>query len=163
MPILRARRATHPRSRVRRPTGVQVLAVAYVLLLIVALGMPFRDSRGAAAAYQRQHHALALEVPPSLRGKARDLSLNIVLFVPLGVLGRRSLRHAGVGSLPTLLAVVGGSVALSLTMETLQHYIPGRYSSIVDVMMNGGGATIGVAGDMAADALGRLRGLTGLS
>ena len=135
-----------------------MLTVAYVVLLIVGLGMPLRDSRGAAAAYQRQHHALALDVPPSLRGKARDLSLNVILFIPLGVMGRRSLRRAGVAPLPALLAVVGGSLALSVTMETLQHFIAGRYSSVVDVLMNGAGATIGVAGDMAVHALTRLRG-----
>jgi len=43
------------------------------------------------------------------------------------------------------------------------HFIPGRYSSLVDVMMNGGGAAIGVAGDMAVHALSRLRGGSGLS
>jgi VanZ family protein len=141
---------------VSRPATIHVLTIAYVLALVVGLGMPLRDSRGLAAAYQR--YPQALEVPPSFRGKARDLSLNIILFVPLGVLGRRSLRRAGVAPLPTLLAVVGGSLALSLTMETLQHFIPGRFSSLVDVMMNGGGAMIAVAGDMAVDALGRLRG-----
>jgi len=140
-----------------------VLTIAYVLVLIVGLGMPLRDSKGAAAAYQRQHHALSLGVPRSLRGKARDWSLNVSLFVPLGVLGRRSLLHAGVAPLPALLAVVGGSLALSLTMETLQHFIPGRYSSLVDVLMNGAGATIGVAGDMAVHALSQLRGGSGLS
>ena len=165
MPLLRARRAARTRLTrlVRRPAGIHVLTVAYVLVLMVGLGMPLRDSRGAAAAYQRQHHALSLGVPRSLRGKERDLSLNVILFIPLGVLGRRSLRHAGVGPLPALLAAVGGSLALSLTMETLQHFIPGRYSSLVDVLMNGGGATLGVAGDMVVHALGRLRGGSGLS
>lgn len=142
----------------RRIATIHVLTIAYVLALVVALGMPLRDPRGVAAAYQRYHDALALEVPPSFRGKARDLSLNVILFVPLGVLGRRSLRRAGVAPLSTLLVVVGGSLALSLTMETLQHFIPGRFSSLVDVLMNGGGAMIAVAGDMAVDALGRLRG-----
>jgi glycopeptide antibiotics resistance protein len=140
---------------VSRLATIHVLTIAYVLALVVGLGMPLRDSPGVAAG---NHQALALEVPPSLRGTARDLSLNIILFVPLGVLGRRSLRRAGVAPLPTLLVVVGGSLALSLTMETLQHFIPGRFSSLVDVMMNGGGAMIAVAGDMAADALSRLRG-----
>jgi VanZ family protein len=155
--------ATYRPRSVRRPAAVHVLTIAYGLLLIVALGMPLRDSKGTAAAYRRQHHPLSIGVPPSLRGKARDLSLNIVLFIPLGVLGRRSLRHAGAAPLPALLAVVGGSLALSVTMESLQHYIPGRYSSLVDVLMNGAGATIGVAGDMAVDALSRLRAFRGLS
>ena len=141
----------------KRPAAIHVLTVAYVVLLIVGLGMPLRDSP-VAAAYRRQHHALALDAPPSFRGKARDLSVNVLLFIPLGVMGRRSLRRARVAPLPALLAVVGGSLALSVTMETLQHFIPGRYSSLVDVLMNGTGAAIGVAGDMAVNALGRLRG-----
>jgi VanZ family protein len=145
---------------VTRPAAVHLLVVAYVLLLIVALGLPLRDSRGMAAAYRRDHHPLSLGVPPSLRGKARDLSLNVVLFIPLGMLARRSLRHAGVAPLPALLATVGGSMALSLSMETLQHFIPGRYSSLVDVLMNGGGAVIGMSADMAVHAVTRLRGLS---
>jgi VanZ family protein len=144
---------------VRRPAAVHVVTIAYVLLLVVGLAMPLRDSKGRAAAYQRQHHALSLSVPPSLRGKARDLSLNLVLFIPLGMLARRSLHHAGVAPLATLLATVGGSMALSLSMETLQHFIPGRYSSLVDVLMNSGGAVIGVSADMAVHAVTRLRGL----
>ena len=144
----------------KRPAAVYVVTLAYVLLLVVGLAMPLRDSRGRAEAYRRQHHALSLGVPPSLRGKARDLSLNVLLFIPLGVLGARSLRRAGVAPLPALLATVGGSMALSLSMETLQHFIPGRYSSLVDVLMNGGGAAIGVSAGMAAHAVTRLRGLS---
>jgi VanZ family protein len=145
---------------VRRPATVYLVTLAYVLLLVVGLAMPLRDSRGRAEAYRRQHHALSLSVPPSLRGKARDLSLNLVLFIPLGVLGRRSLRHAGVAPLPALLATVGGITALSLSMETLQHFIPGRYSSLVDVLMNAGGAVVGVSADMTVHAVTRLRGLS---
>lgn len=144
----------------RRPAAVYLVTIAYVLLLVVGLAMPLRDSRGRAEAYRRQHHALSLGVPPSLRGKARDLSLNVVLFIPLGVLCRRSLRRAGAAPLPALLATVGGSMALSLSMETLQHFIPGRYSSLVDVLMNSGGAVIGMSADMAVHAVTRLRGLS---
>ena len=139
---------------------MHVLAVAYALVLVVGLGTPLRDSRGRAAAYQREHHPLSLSVPPSLRGKARDLSLNVILFIPLGVLGRRSLRHAGVAPFPALLGTVAGGMALSLTMETLQHFIPGRYSSLADVLMNGGGAAVGAAAGIAAEAVGRVRGLS---
>jgi glycopeptide antibiotics resistance protein len=144
---------------VKQRARIYVLVIAYVVLLIVALGMPFRDSRGMAAD-QRQHHPLALRIPAAWRGKARDLSLNVILFIPLGVLGRRSLRHAGVAPLPALLATVGGSMTLSLTMETVQHFIPGRYSSLLDVMMNAGGATMGVAADVALHPVRRLRGLS---
>jgi VanZ family protein len=143
---------------VRRRGTVHVAALAYILLLVAALAMPLRDSRGTAAAYRRQHTPLSLGVPRSLRGKARDLSLNVVLFIPLGVLGRRSLCRAGVAPVPALLATVGGGMALSLTMETLQYFIPGRYSSLVDVLMNSGGVTAGVAADMAIHGMSRLRG-----
>jgi glycopeptide antibiotics resistance protein len=140
-------------------TRIYTFVVAYVVLLIVGLGMPLRDARGMAA-YRREHHPLALGIPASWRGKARDLSLNVVLFIPLGALGRRSLRRAGVSPLPALLAAIGGSMALSLAMETAQHFIPGRYSSFQDVLMNAGGATIGVAADMALAWLRRRRGLS---
>jgi VanZ family protein len=160
VPLLRARRAARARKIVRRPFAVYLATLAYVLLLVVGLAMPLRDARGRAEAYQRQHHALSLDVPPSLRGKARDLSLNLLLFIPLGVLGRRSLRNAGVAPVPALLATVGGSMALSLSMETLQHFTPGRYSSLVDVLMNGGGAVIGASANMAVHAVARLRGLS---
>jgi glycopeptide antibiotics resistance protein len=144
---------------VRQRARIYVVVIAYVALLIVGLGMPLRDARGMAA-YRREHHPLALGIPASWHGKARDLSLNVVLFIPLGALGRRSLQRAGVSPLPALLTAVGGSMALSLAMETAQHFIPGRYSSLLDVMMNAGGATVGVAADMALHALRRLRGLS---
>jgi VanZ family protein len=127
---------------------VSVLVIAYAVMLIVGLGMPLRESRGMAAD-RHAPHPLSLEIPPSWRGKARDLSLNVLLFIPLGALGRRSLHHAGLARLPALLATIGGSMALSLTMETVQHFIPGRYPSLLDVVMNGGGAMMGVAADMA--------------
>jgi VanZ family protein len=147
---------------VRRIVAVHVLALAYVALLIVALGVPLKESRGAAA-YRRQHHALSLGMPPSLRARVRDASLNVILFIPLGILGRRSLRQSGVAPLPTLLVIVGGSMALSFTMEALQHVIPGRYSSLLDVMTNTAGATIGVTGGMAVQAWSRLRSVGTLS
>lgn len=143
----------------RQPARIYMLVIAYAVLLIVGLGMPLRESRGMAAD-RHQHHPLSLGIPASWRGKARDLSLNVVLFIPLGALGRRSLRHAGLAGLPALLATVGGSMALSLTMETVQHFIPGRYPSLLDVVMNGGGATMGIAADMALHPLRRLRGLS---
>jgi glycopeptide antibiotics resistance protein len=157
VPVLRARR--DGREFVRHRARIYVFVIAYVVLLIVGLGMPLRDARGMAAD-RHEDHPLSLEIPASWRGKARDLSLNVVLFIPLGALGRRSLRHAGVARLPALLAAVGGSMALSVAMETAQHFIPGRYSSLLDVVMNAGGATIGVAGDIALSPLRRLRGLS---
>ncbi len=136
---------------------MHALALAYVAVLIVALGVPLTESR-AAATYRRQHHTLSLGLPPTLRAGVRDASLNVLLFIPLGILGRRSLRRAGVAAVPTLLVIVGGSMALSLTMEALQHVIPGRYSSLVDVMTNSAGATLGATGAMAVQqAWGRLR------
>ena len=139
---------------------IYVLVGAYVVLLTLGLGMPLRDSRGTEEADRRQLHPLSLELPRALRGKSRDLSLNVILFIPLGVLGRRSLRRAGVAPLPALLATVGGSMALSLTMETAQHFIPGRYPSLLDVTMNAGGAALGIVADMAVQPLRRLTGLS---
>ena len=80
----------------------------------------------------------------------------------------RGIRNAGVPKAPDTTGPEGDPQARRAASENgccfiYAHFIPGRYSSLVDVMMNGGGATIGVAGDMAVHALSRLRGSSGLS
>jgi len=68
---------------------------------------------------------------------ASDISLNVLGFVPLGFLIASQRKRHG---LP--LALLGG-VALSLAIEVAQLLIPGRDSSLVDLIGNGGGVLIG--------------------
>jgi len=72
---------------------------------------------------------------------------NVVMFVPFGVLGvvllgdarrRWALRWV-------VLAVVGAGFALSGAIETAQLWIPGRVSTLQDVLLNGLGGLLGAA------------------
>ncbi len=68
------------------------------------------------------------------RGTA-DTVLNLLLFVPLGVI----LADTGRGVLKALAM----GVLLATCIELLQHFIPGRYSNLGDVLDNGMGAGVG--------------------
>ncbi len=70
------------------------------------------------------------------RGTA-DAFLNLLLFLPFGILLRDrgwKLRH-----------VAGLALALSTSIETSQHFIPGRYSNLADMLWNTTGAWVGAA------------------
>lgn len=77
---------------------------------------------------------------------ARDVVLNIILFLPLGYLGILWLRsRLSFGIALTLVVLAGG--ALSLIAEVLQYFSIVRHSSLSDVISN----TIGtLAGALAA-------------
>jgi VanZ family protein len=74
----------------------------------------------------------------------RDTVLNIILYIPFGLAAAavtmRSLSaKAGIG-----IAVASGA-ALSATMELLQAYLPGRTSSVADLITNILGALCGAS------------------
>jgi len=74
--------------------------------------------------------------PGGVQGRA-DILMNVALFVPLGFLLERSL---GV----TRTALLG--VLVSLGIETAQLFLPGRWSTLSDVVANGLGGWIGAMG-----------------
>jgi hypothetical protein len=104
------------------------------------------------ARLERPTVARFLATPPPRwragRWQALDLALNVVGFVPLGILigWRRGRRGVAVAALCGL--------GLALAIELLQPWIPGRHSSLVDLVCNGLGALLGGA---IAAALGRRR------
>ena len=76
-----------------------------------------------------------------------EAASNLVMFLPFGVLGvllladvrrRWSLRRVA-------LAVTAAGFALSALIETVQLAIPGRVSTLQDVLLNGAGALVGAA------------------
>ena len=71
-----------------------------------------------------------------------DVALNLVLLLPAGFLWR--LTRAGRGH-PLCLDALGLGLALSTLLELAQMYLPGRFSSPVDVVTNGLGAWAGAA------------------
>src|SRR5688500_8567220 len=61
---------------------------------------------------------------------AEDALLNVAVFVPFGLLGALGAsRRRG-----AVVAVIGIAALLSLSIETLQHFVPWRYSSWTDVV-----------------------------
>jgi VanZ family protein len=73
----------------------------------------------------------------------RDISINILGFVPFGfvfaayLLWNRNVGHA------TIVTILCGA-AISLMIEILQEYIPGRDSGILDIFTNTFGTFLGV-------------------
>jgi hypothetical protein len=74
----------------------------------------------------------------------RDVSINIFGFVPFGFLfvayltWNRKVKHAAI-------VVILCGAAISLTIEILQEYIPGRDSGLLDIITNTSGTILGVA------------------
>ncbi len=103
--------------------GYQAVAVAAIVLAPFRFAVPV-------------HPRPMLIGPPP--GQLGDLVLNVVLFVPLGLLADRLAR--GRMSIWRI-ALIGAAVSVGL--EATQLFIPGRYSTGSDVVANGAGALLG--------------------
>jgi VanZ family protein len=78
-----------------------------------------------------------------------DVLINILAYLPLGFLAALSLRRLRGGAL--ILAATAAGAAVSLGMETLQVFVPGRIASIPDLLTNTAGS---LAGATLAHSLG---------
>jgi VanZ family protein len=117
-------------SRYRGSLAVWVLLILYASLYpFWPLRLPGEDALGAM--FGRPRYLVAF-----------DVGLNIVAYVPLGVLA--ALYFMSSGTPRPLLRAVALGVALSFAMETCQLFIPGRVASVYDVLANGAGTIIGV-------------------
>lgn len=79
----------------------------------------------------------------------RDIVVNIAGFIPLGLLAMSAMAPNRISRKKTLrqttlLVLIFGSI-ISLVIELIQHFwIPGRYSSIYDLITNTLGTAIGI-------------------
>jgi glycopeptide antibiotics resistance protein len=121
---------------VRAPAGSLIGAALYVAMLLPWLVMD-NDAHAHPRAYLLEFRLALTKVI------VRDALLNVAAFVPLGWLLMRGIRDLAASTAVRLLIVVAFCAALSLTMETLQFFVPSRYSSLIDVLANTTGAVVG--------------------
>ncbi|HEU4368871.1 MAG TPA: VanZ family protein [Methylomirabilota bacterium] len=114
-----------------------LLATALYVVVLLPLLVTDNDGRPHPRTY-------LLEFRHGSAGRiAGDAILNVAVFVPLGWLLGRALRDLPVPRPAQLAGVAAVCAALSLGVETLQFFLPTRYSSLIDVLANTGGAVLG--------------------
>jgi VanZ family protein len=132
----------------RRSRLVRYLAVVYVLLVFYASLYPFEPWRPFATS----PFAYLFEPWPRYYSAA-DVAINIIGYLPLGILLTLSAVAWATPWWAAVFATALGTV-VSLSMETLQSYLPQRVPSNLDLLSNGLGALIGAV--VAASAGRRL-------
>jgi len=131
-------------------TAAWPLSLMYVVLLVYASLYPFAEWRDQGIAPWA-----FLQAPLPRYWTGFDVAINLLGYAPLGgllalsVVRTRSSRHAVL--LPFLFAVV-----LSLVMESLQTYLPARFPSREDWLLNSGGAWLGAVSTLVLERLGAI-------
>ena len=85
-----------------------------------------------------------------------DVASNLVGYAPLGFLLSLAMLRSGWGNWSLWLAF-GFPTLLSLTVETVQNYLPTRVPSNVDFVLNSAGAALGAGSAWVMQRLGGLR------
>jgi glycopeptide antibiotics resistance protein len=73
-----------------------------------------------------------------------DVTLNVLMFVPFGLLCHAVLRRSGWRPAAASAAAIGIAAAFTLGAESAQYFIVSRASQLEDVVLNGLGAGLGV-------------------
>jgi VanZ family protein len=132
---------THtPSPTLRRDASpiARAALLAYVLLIVYASWFPFNGwhNNGLSPLAFAQH----LDMPRYWT--IFDASINVVGYVPLGMLLVYALYPRVKGWIAILLASLAG-VLISGTMEAVQSYLPSRVPSNLDLFTNVSGCCIG--------------------
>ncbi|HEX5363288.1 MAG TPA: VanZ family protein [Gallionella sp.] len=113
------------------------LALGYALFIAYASLSPFTGWRELGLNFRD-----VLEAPLSLTYTAFDAIVNLLSYLPLGLLLGLTLRARFGAVASVLLGLVAGAL-LSASMEYLQMYLPTRISSNMDLLSNSAGALLG--------------------
>ena len=137
-------------SSVPAKTVAWPLSLAFIALIIYASLYPFTDWRN-----QGLSPLIYLTAPLPKYWTGFDVAANVLGYAPLGfLLTLASLRSAQIRWAMGL--AITGALLLSLTMETLQSYLPSRIPSNVDLALNALGAALGAGSAWALEKLGAL-------
>lgn len=136
-----------PAARHDSPLARTALAV-YVVLLIYGSLSPWTGWRALGVG---PFAFLGAPWPAYVTGF--DLALNVLAYVPLGLLLALAL-HPRLRGLPAIVVATAAAACLSVLIEAAQSYLPARIASNLDVLTNVGGAAFGaLAGTALAPAL----------
>lgn len=113
------------------------LVAGYLSFIVYASLSPFSGWRE-----QGLHFADVLVEPLRLTYTSFDAAINLLSYLPLGLLLGLALR-ARFGGLSSIFLSVAVALLLSGSMEYLQMYLPTRTSSNMDILSNSSGALIG--------------------
>ncbi len=131
-------------------TAAAPLALAYMALIVYASLYPFGEWRDQGIV---PWAFLSAPLPRWWTGF--DLTANVLGYAPLGFLLALAALRSGRG-MRGIVLLTACAALLSLTLETMQSYLPTRVPSNVDLVLNTSGA---VAGALLAWVLERLGGV----
>ena len=126
------------------------LSLALICLITYASLYPFTDWRN-----QGISPLIYVTAPLPKYWTGFDVATNVLGYAPLGFLLTLASLRSGHMRWAMLLAVLG-ALLLSLSLETLQSYLPSRIPSNVDLVLNTLGAAVGAYIAWALEKLGAL-------
>lgn len=129
-------------------TAAWPLALIYTGLVFYASLYPFADWR-----YQGVVPWAYLTSPLPKYWTGFDVAINVLGYMPLGFLLTLSALRSGRARFAVVVAI-GVAGILSLTLESIQGYLPTRVPSNVDLGLNIGGAWLGALMAWALEKLG---------
>jgi VanZ family protein len=128
---------TEVAARPRASPVARAALLAYLLLIVYASWFPFSGWRSSGLS-----PFAFLNLQPQRYWTGFDVMVNIVGYMPLGVLLVLALHPLVRGIWAVLAAAVGG-VLVSGIMEAVQNYLPSRVPSNLDLLTNSGGCLAG--------------------
>jgi VanZ family protein len=139
---------TEDEARPRASPVARAALLAYLLLIVYASWFPFAGWRSSGLS-----PFAFLNLQPQRYWTGFDVMVNIVGYMPLGVLMVLAL-HPRVRGVWAVLAAGLGGILVSGTMEVVQNYLPSRVPSNLDLFTNSAGCFAGaVLGPFVAPLL----------
>jgi VanZ family protein len=139
-----------PAAAPARASSALTLSIVFTGLIVYASLYPFTGWTWPAG---QPLSALLVLRWPRYHGGFDDWS-NFVGYMPLGVLVYASALRSGRGRLAACVIACVFPSALSWAMEFTQHFLPARYSSLMDWALNSLGAAAGLSLAVMVDSAG---------
>jgi hypothetical protein len=118
------------------------LLMIWLLCVLAGTLAPFSFATGVGL-----EHGLKVFEYGAFERDPIHFSLNLLLFMPLGMLLHREGRRRSVTLLPIVILVGIAGISISTTVEFFQAFLPTRNSSLIDVVADAVGALVGMAAD----------------